>query len=85
MKSYLVLSILFVIAVAVFAVLWRQGAFLKIAAYWDETKEELKKCTWPTWDELKGNTAVVIISILLLGGFVVAVDFVIASIVRAIV
>jgi preprotein translocase subunit SecE len=64
---------------------WRQGAFIKLAAYWDETKEELKKCTWPTWDELKGSTVIVVVSILLLGGFTVLADLVIASLVRWIV
>ena len=47
--------------------------------------EELKKCTWPTWDELTGSTVVVIISVALLGGFTVIVDLVVASIVRYIV
>jgi preprotein translocase subunit SecE len=36
----------------------------------------LRKCTWPTWDELKGSTVVVGISIVLLGAFTVMVDFV---------
>ena len=34
----------------------------------------MKKCSWPTWDELKGSTAVIAISIALLGGFVYVVD-----------
>ena len=39
-----------------------------------QTREELRKCTWPTWDELKGSTVVITISIVLLGGFIVLVD-----------
>jgi preprotein translocase subunit SecE len=39
-----------------------------------ETREELKKCTWPTWEELKGSTVVVIVSVGLLGVFTVVVD-----------
>jgi hypothetical protein len=34
-------------------------------------REELKKCTWPTWEELKGSTVLIMISIALLGGFTV--------------
>lgn len=79
------LSILFIVAMAVFAVLWRQGAFLKIAAYWDETKEELKKCTWPTVEELKGSTVVVIVSIAILGVFTMVIDFAVAAIIRQLV
>jgi preprotein translocase subunit SecE len=57
-----------------FAWLWRKGHLVRLTAYVQQTKEELRKCTWPTWDELKGSTVVVAISILLLGGFTVAVD-----------
>jgi preprotein translocase subunit SecE len=63
-----------VIVGAVFAFLWWQGHLVRIATYVQQTREELKKCTWPTWDELKGSTVVVSISILLLGGFTVAAD-----------
>ncbi len=34
----------------------------------------MKKCSWPTWQELKGSTTVIAISIALLGIFVYAVD-----------
>ena len=39
-----------------------------------ECETEMRKCTWPTWDELKGHTVVVAITIALLGLFTVAVD-----------
>ena len=58
----------------VFAILWWQGQLQRIATYVQQTREELKKCTWPTWDELKGSTVVVTISIVILGGFTVLVD-----------
>jgi preprotein translocase subunit SecE len=63
-----------VVAAGVFAFLWWQGHLQQFATYVQQTREELKKCTWPTWDELKGSTAVVTISIALLGGFTVATD-----------
>ncbi|HUA38060.1 MAG TPA: preprotein translocase subunit SecE [Candidatus Sulfopaludibacter sp.] len=59
---------------AIFAYLWWQGQIKRLSAYVLETREELKKCSWPTWDELKGSTAVITISIALLGGFVYLVD-----------
>jgi preprotein translocase subunit SecE len=61
---------------AVFAFLWWQGHLQRIATYVQQTREELKKCTWPTWDELKGSTVVVSISIGILGAFTVGADFV---------
>jgi preprotein translocase subunit SecE len=74
-----------VISMGVFTYLWRQGAFLRLSAYWGETMEELKKCTWPTWDELTGSTVVVIVSVALLGGFTVGVDLVVAYCIQLIV
>ena len=58
----------------VFAILWWQGQLKRLAAYVAETREELKKCTWPTWAELKGSTVVVTVAILLIGAFTVLVD-----------
>ena len=66
-----------------FGVLWYKGQIKRFAAYVQGTKEELKKCTWPTWDELRGSTLVVMISILLMGGFTVVVDFFMALVVKA--
>jgi preprotein translocase subunit SecE len=59
---------------AIFAVCWRKGYLLQLTNYVQQTREELRKCTWPTWDELKGSTVVITISIVLLGGFIVLVD-----------
>ena len=66
------------LAVGGFFYAWKQGQLLKLANYFAETREELRKCTWPSVDELKGSTVVVIISIGLLGAFTVGVDFVIS-------
>jgi preprotein translocase subunit SecE len=57
-----------------FGFLWWQGQIQRLSAYVAETREELRKCSWPTWEELKGSTALITIMIALLGGFVVIVD-----------
>lgn len=31
---------------------------------------EMKKCTWPTWVELRGSTIVVVVSVVLLSAYV---------------
>ena len=59
---------------AIFAFLWSKGYLQQLTDYVKQTREELRKCTWPTWDELKGSTVVVTISIVILGGFTVLVD-----------
>ena len=60
---------------ALFGLLWWQGHVRRLADYWKETWVELEKCSWPTLEELKGSTALIIVSISLLGAFTVAVDF----------
>jgi preprotein translocase subunit SecE len=75
-KDLIVIFVWVAVIAAVFTVLWRKGYLARFTAYVLETREELKKCTWPSWDELKGSTVVVAISIFLLGGFTVFADFV---------
>jgi preprotein translocase subunit SecE len=58
----------------IFGLLWWKGQVQRFAAYWRQTMEELKKCTWPSWEELKGSTLVVSVAIVLLGGFTFVVD-----------
>ena len=57
-----------------FAWVWRKGHLTRLADYIKLTREELRKCSWPSWEELKGSTVVVAISIAILGGFTVVVD-----------
>jgi preprotein translocase subunit SecE len=65
-----------------FVVLWRKGQLERLANYVRGTREELKKCTWPSREELKGSTVLVIIAIALLGGFTVVVDFILTFLVQ---
>ncbi|HPC62175.1 MAG TPA: preprotein translocase subunit SecE [Verrucomicrobiota bacterium] len=73
-----------VVVGGVFVWLWRAGQLARLTAYVQATREELRKCTWPTWDELKGSTVVISISIILLGGFTVLVDFIFTLLMRQI-
>ena len=77
MNEYVKLGIWVAAIAVVFTFLWRKGYLLRLSNYVLETREELKKCTWPSWEELKGSTVVVMVSIILLGVFTVATDRVI--------
>ena len=81
-NDYVILAIWVAVVAALFAFLWRKGYLARLTNYVAETREELRKCTWPSWDELKGSTLVVMISILILGIYTVGIDFVIAMFVR---
>ncbi len=75
MSSNIWIIVWVVVIGGLFAWMWRAGHLMRFADYVKQTREELRKCTWPTWDELKGSTVVVGISIILLGAFTVGVDF----------
>ena len=84
MKNNTGLIITVLVVLAVFGVLWYQGYLVKIRNYVAETQDELKKCTWPSWDELKGSTLLVMITMALLGLFTIVVDFGLSLVNRAI-
>ena len=68
--------------VAVFLILWRTGKVEAIKKYINETRDQLRKATWPTRDELKQHIVVVLLSSALLAAFTVAADFVVREIIR---
>jgi preprotein translocase SecE subunit len=55
--------------------MWRKGHLARLAKNVQETREELKKCTWPTMDELRGSTVVVFVATALLGAVHGGVDW----------
>jgi preprotein translocase subunit SecE len=73
-----------VIVGGVFAYLWRKGHLMKLSSYVAETREELRKCTWPSREELAGSTVVVLISTTMLSLLVIVADFVILKLVRGV-
>ena len=83
MKEFLPTLIWVLVIGAAFGFLWSKGYMLRLSAYVGETREELRKCSWPSREELKGSTLVVLVSIVLLGGFTVIVDFIVSALVKA--
>jgi len=51
-------------------------------SFFQETRDELKKVTWPTRDEVVRLTGVVIIVSLLIGAYIGGLDFVFTSILQ---
>lgn len=84
MKEYYSLIVWVLVIGVGFAYAWRKGYLLQLSNYIQGTREELRKCSWPSKEELKGSTAVVMVSILMLGVFTVGVDFFITLVVRLI-
>ncbi len=63
-----------VLIVVVFVLLWTTGKIDAIKKHLHETREQLRKATWPTREELKQHIVVVMISSLLLAIFTVIAD-----------
>ena len=45
---------------------------------------ELQKVAWPTWEELKGSTLVVIVAVIVISIFIGIVDFGLSRIMRVV-
>jgi len=54
----------------------------RIKLFFSETRTELKKVTWPTRQELKESTIVVIVSTFIVTIFIGVVDQVISRVIR---
>ena len=63
-----------VLIVVVFVLLWTTGKIDPIKNHLHETREQLRKATWPTREELKQHIVVVMLSSLLLAVFTVIAD-----------
>ena len=59
----------------VFIALWKSGKITAIKTYIHETRDQLRKATWPTREELKQHIVVVLLSSILLAIFTLIADF----------
>jgi preprotein translocase subunit SecE len=71
------------IVLAAFATAWRLGWLKSLSTYVGETRDELRKCNWPSRQELWNSTVLVFVVLSILGLFTVASDFGILKFVRA--
>ncbi len=58
--------------------------FKKITDFFDGVVFEMKKVSWPTWQELKGSTIVVLVLSLILSVFLFIVDIILSKLVHII-
>jgi preprotein translocase subunit SecE len=56
----------------------------KIINYYNDMLREMKKVTWPTRDELKESTTIVVVLCLILAVFTYAIDMSITQIIKGI-
>jgi preprotein translocase subunit SecE len=81
-NDYVILAIWVVVVGGLFVFMWRKGHLARLSNYTLETREELKKCTWPSLAELKGSTVVVIVATTMMALFTVSVDLLLSAVIR---
>ena len=48
----------------------------RVVRYLSEVRAEVRKVTWPSWEELRKSTVVIIIFVIIMGLVIGAMDFV---------
>jgi preprotein translocase subunit SecE len=56
----------------------------KIQKFFSDVKFEMKKVSWPTWDELKGSTFVVISFSIIVSIFLFFIDRILSTLLQVI-
>ncbi len=56
------------------AIGWAPRKFGELKTFFSEVRAELKKVTWPSWNEVRGTTLVVIFTTIFFGFYLFGVD-----------
>jgi preprotein translocase subunit SecE len=59
--------------------------FENLKVFFAEAKSEFKKISWPNWDEIKGSTAVVCVTIIFLMMVLAVYDFGVSNLMKLVV
>ncbi len=59
-----------------------QNTMQKVITFTREVRGEMQKVTWPTWAELKGQTIVVIVAVMIIAGFIGVVDLILSNTIK---
>ena len=59
--------------------------FKKIREFFTGVRIELKKVSWPSWDELKSSTSVVLVFSVIVTLFIAIVDYGVGNLVKTII
>ncbi|MFI5359620.1 MAG: preprotein translocase subunit SecE [Halanaerobiales bacterium] len=57
----------------------------RVARFFRQVRAELKKVNWPTKEELTKNTAVVVVTIVILTAFIALIDLILGSVLTPII
>ena len=69
-------------AVGVCLIIWRSLEQPKVADMLIESETELRKCTWPTWDETFTSSIVILVVMLFFTAFLAGSDYVLNALAK---
>ncbi len=61
------------------------ASLAEVREFTDETVDELKKVTWPDWDQLRNSTFVVLVFVVIVSAIIWFMDSVVSAILRLII
>lgn len=73
----LTISAVVLLSVVAAIAVWRQPLFAfaqKSVAYVREVRAEVRKVAWPTWDDLRKSTMVIIVIVVIVGAIIGLMD-----------
>ena len=79
MNLGLIIIAALVLAAVVSLVLWREPVFSaagRTVSYFREVRTELGKVTWPTWEDLRKSTLVIILFVIAIGILIGILDWI---------
>ena len=60
----------------------KPGLWVRMTGFLNEVKTEMKKSTWPTKDEVKSSTYVVLFLLVLMAGITASYDYIFSVLVK---
>ena len=61
----------------------KPGIFARLGAYFRDVRAEMKRVVWPTRDEVRNSSVVVIVTLIFFAGFITLTDLVVQQIITA--
>ncbi len=79
MSVGVIIAAALLLAAVVSLLLWRQPVLVfagRTATYLREVRAELRKVSWPTWEDLRKSTGVIVIFVILVGIIIGLMDWI---------
>ncbi|MBX3733785.1 MAG: preprotein translocase subunit SecE [Verrucomicrobiae bacterium] len=84
-QFYIKLLIWAAVVGTLFGLLWKYGYLTRFANYLADTRDELRKCSWPSRDELRESTVLVLCTIAIMAVFLLIVDAGVLRVIRSLI